>query len=217
MDALMFCQVIPMILSDRPVQPVDAIVLHGRSFNGDDDGLFELIAELIRRGVSKDAVLINGGNGRGLKEETRAWPGMENYAQRLHLFECKVFISDPARSTLEEGIVFQKAIQDYSWKRVIVVAQPFQLLRIMLTHLKQMQKQDRFFQLYAAAPLSVDWTKVTNGNQGKPNWPRFEQIEHEFNCVPHDGTKGEWKLFQKENLATIPELIEYMLRGRDAL
>lgn len=197
-----------MILADQPKTQVDGIFFHARSFKGDDDGLFELAGELVR-GVSNNAVVINGGNGGGVAEGSIVWPGKDEYTERLRSFGCNVHVAPSGRHTLEEAIAFSEFAQKMSWKRVIVIGQPLQLLRIMLTHLHVMKKRNYPMQMYAMAPHYVDWNKSTNSNQCEPPKPRFDQIEGEFNRLMPYHEQG--------NLATIPELIEYMVRERSVL
>ena len=216
-DSLQFFQVTSMILSDRPTRRVEGIFFHGRSFNGDDDGLFPLAQELVNS-VSDNIVVVNGGNGEAYKHgDPPAWPGKDNYVSRLQKLKCKVILSEPAPRTLEEGFEFSKVAEDRGWKRAIVIAQPFQLLRILQVHLKVMQKRDYPMQIYAVAPRSVDWKKVTHGNQGRSDVSRFDQIEDEFNRLRHAGSDPKWREFQEENLASVPEVIEYLLRGRNQI
>ena len=59
----LFFQVMAMCAADWPTQKVDGVIFHARSFNGDDDGLFELASELIVTKVANDAVMINGSSG----------------------------------------------------------------------------------------------------------------------------------------------------------
>ncbi len=207
-DALLFFQVMSMLAVDRPKCRVSAVIFHGRSFNGDDDGLFDL-ASLLTSTISENLVIINGGNGEGFVEGIRAWPGKKDYAKRLGAFGCNIVTSSSAPRTLEEGFAFSEIAEDMGVKRAIVIAQPFQLLRIMLTHLMVMKKRQYPMQIYAMAPSVVDWNKVTNGNQGQAGMVRFDQIKAEFERIAPYQAQG--------NLALIPELIEYLLKGRDAI
>ena len=59
------------------------------------------------------------------------------------------------------------------------------------------------------APRSVDYNKVTSGNQGRSSIVRWSQMEMEFDRGALYEAQG--------NLATIRELIEYMLIWRRGL
>ena len=206
--ALQYFEVMSMIASDWPIQRVDAVFFHARSFNGDDDGLFELASELTST-ISENAVVINGGDGEGFTPGTRVWPGKDEYTRRLQALGCKVFPSNPASRTLEEGFEFSGLAEENGWKRAVVIGQPFQLLRIMRTHLKVMKKRKYHMDVYAVAPRSVDYNKVTSGNQGRSSIVRWSQMEMEFDRGALYEAQG--------NLATIRELIEYMLIWRRGL
>ncbi len=141
MDELQIFQVMSMLLSDRPNGWVDGIIFHGRSFNGDDDGLFELISDLVRIS-SKPVVMVNGGNGEGVEPESKAWLGSHDYEKRLipmMPLGGKIVFSRSGKHTFDEGLTFSEKAEELGWKSAIVVAQPFQLLRIMLTHLEVMR------------------------------------------------------------------------------
>ena len=197
-----------MLQSDWPTEQVDAIFFHARSFGGDDDGLFELVEELIKELVT-DVVVINGGDGSGVDPKVQAWPGKKEYSVRLGIRRARVVQSAPAVHTLEEANAFSKVAEDHGWKRAVVIAQSFQLPRIMLTHLNVMGKRNYPMRVYAASPRSVCWSKVTNSNQGQPGMSRFEQIEQEWKRIPLYQAQG--------NLALEADLIEYLLRGRKAI
>ena len=208
-DALQMFQTMSMLLSDRPDKRVDAVFFHARSFGGDDDGLFDLARHA---GEMANLIVINGGDGRGVDgPHVRAWPGADHYMVRLTHYHhsAPVVRSRPAVHTHDEAIAFNELAEDRGWKRAIVIGQPFHLLRIMLSHLDVMAKRDYQMQIYAAAPTSVDWQKVTNGNQGQPGLQRFQQIEMEMERIV--------RYQSQRNLVEIGELIHYLLVGRDRI
>jgi len=217
-ELLQLFQVMSMLWADRPIADkpenwADVLFLHARSFNGDNDGLPTLASILVRES-SRGVIVINGGNGDGVEPGIKAWPGCEYYKKELEslidpVLGCKVMVAKPGRHTFEEAMAFSELAEEFGWKRAIVIAQPFQLLRIMLTHLKVMEIRNYPIKVHAVAPKFVDWLKVTNANQGKPGVPRFDQIEAELGRVP---------TYQKQgNLATVVDLVEFLLRGREAI
>ena len=171
----------------------------------------ERCGELLTRGISENAVVINGGNGEGHRPGTQAWPGVIEYTERLKRLGCTVWAANPGPRTHEEALEFNALAEKMGYRRAIVIAQPFQLLRIMLAELKAMRVRQYPMRVYAVAPRMVDWRKTTNANQGKADLLRFEQIKDEFERVPYTGDNPEWKEFKKNHLATISELIEYMM------
>lgn len=205
-DRLQLFQAMSVLLSDPPPNwRVNGILFHGRSFGG-DEGLFELAGELVT-GVSSNAVVINGDEeGAGYKPGTFGWPGAKDYQPRLEKQGCKVYKSKPAPRTLEEGFCFSEFAQEEGWGRVIVIAQPFQLPRIMLTHLHVMKKRQYQMQIYPMAPKRVNWEKLCNGSQAADPVSLFDQISGELDRILEYQRQG--------NLASTSELIEYLLRGR---
>lgn len=183
MDSLQFFQAMSMVLSDRPKMAVDAVILHSRSFGGTHK-LFELAAELSRL-VPGRLVAINGA--------TCLW----GYTQKLQALGCQVVTSYPAPFNLEEVIAFSRLAEERSWSRVVVVAEPSQLLLAMQVHVKVMEKRNYPMQVYAAAPVS--------------------QIEDEFKYFNKGENDPEWKKGAEGNLATVSEVIEYVLRKRSTL
>ena len=136
-------------------------------------------------------------------------PGRDYYTDRLKTLGCQVVTARAGTHTLNEGFAFSERAEELGWKSAIVIAQPFQLPRIMCTHLHVMRKRAYPMRVYAAGPRSVDYTKVTSGNQGAAGLRRFDQIEMEAERLPKYQAQG--------NLASLQELVEYMLTGRGCL
>lgn len=122
-ECLQLYEVTNMLLSCRPQQPVDAIMMYARLFGGDDEGLFELVRELVP--TAAPIVVINGGDGQGmLNLRQKAWPGVGEYEKRLAgISITQVIRSAPARHT-QERVKFTDVIEERKWRRVIVANLP---------------------------------------------------------------------------------------------
>ena len=118
-----------------------------------------------------------------------------------------VVVARAATNTLEEGFAFSEKAQEVGWKQVVVIAQPFQLLRIMLTHVHVMRERGYYMRVYPVAPNNVNWLSVTSANQGADRVSRFDQIAMELERVEKYQATG--------SLASFDELVDYMTRWRN--
>lgn len=210
MDPLKLYQATNLVLTDRLCVktngPADGVIFHARSFNGDDYGLFDLASDLTST-VSEKNVMVNGGDGVGHDGVSRAWPGYEHYKRCLARNPgVNVVAAKAATNTLEEGFVFSEKAHELGWKQVVVIAQPFQLLRIMLTHVHVMHERGYYMRVYPVAPNSVNWLAITSANQGAASVSRFDQIGMELERVEKYQAAG--------SLASFDKLVEYMTRWR---
>lgn len=203
-DCLKLYEVTNLLLSCRPKKPVDAVLLHTRSFGGDDDGLFELVAELVPS-VAK-VVVINGGSGMSKNDPSKkAWPGAEEYRRRLSEFGImNVVCSAPALHTQEESEKFTDVLAERKWKRVIVANLPHYLLRTMLSAVCEIQKRFLPVALYPAAPTSLSWRKAVSGSQGSPPIERLAQCPGELK------RSEDYPREYPGQFVTVSELITYL-------
>ncbi|MFA6095595.1 MAG: hypothetical protein WC767_02020 [Candidatus Paceibacterota bacterium] len=202
-NGLLTFQVSTLLLSSRPLAPVDAVLVHARSFGGDDDGIFRIVGQANSLAT---VVVVNGSDGRSKDDPTKMiWPGADNYAAALSAWGVRdVIRSEPATHTREESMKFTDLIEKMEWKRVMVVNGPHYLLRTMLGALNEVRKRKLDVKLFPVAPGMLDWTKPVNGTQGSDPAARFLQIAAEFKRVE------EYRVKYPDNFSTIEELIEYL-------
>ncbi|OHA26474.1 MAG: hypothetical protein A3C06_02765 [Candidatus Taylorbacteria bacterium RIFCSPHIGHO2_02_FULL_46_13] len=203
-ELLELYEVTNMLLSCRPQKPVNAILMHARSFDGDDDGLFELVRKLIPSVAP--IVVINGGGGEGMRGPSKkAWPGVEEYEKRLSsLGVMDIIRSAPARHTQEESEKFVDIIKERGWRRVVVANLPHYLLRSMLSGVCEIQKRGLSVLLYPVAPVSLSWRKPVFGSQGVSPIKRFAQCHEELKRIT------EYQKQYPDKFVSIKSLVEYL-------
>lgn len=208
LDALEVYQVCNLLLSDRPVKSVDAVLFYSRSFE-DDDNLFELAAEYYLKGLT-GAVVINGFDGYSEHDKTKKIsPGRDEYVRRLTALGVDNIVeSAPAFQTRQENSVFLDVLRERRWRSVATLAHPQQLLREVLGFLQEMKKVNYWASVYSLTPTSTDYSKPIQASQGEFRDSREDDIEVEYNKVITYQDKG--------NLVTLAELKIY-LRARRRL
>ncbi len=195
-------EVLCLIHSSRPQTPVDAIVVHSRSHGRDGDGLLELVGECIPR--LESVVVINGGDGKSLKDPNhKAWPGKEEYLQRLAelgISREKIILSESASHTREESEMFARAIKEKGWNRVAVANHGHCLLRAMLGWLSEIEKLKLTVKLFPVAPTSLNWRIQVHGQQGSKPAQRLIQCRGELERILQYQTQYPDKFVSVETL-----------------
>lgn len=200
--ALSYVQATTMLLSDWPVKPVDALFFHARP-RFDEDGLFELAAGLYRTRIV-GAIAINGSDGEGVgRGPGEAWEGKAAWTSRLHSMGLPdpVF-AGPGLHTKHENEQFLALAQERGWQTGVVLAQPYQLVRIMLGFVRSMADHGYWMRVRAVAPKTTDWQREVYGSQNAVLMPRFEHIWEELRRIPIYQAKGD--------IATFEELFQYL-------
>jgi hypothetical protein len=192
-DPLKITEALVLLLTTKPPPDTDAVFLHARSF-GDDDGLFELSGKLLRSGTRN--VVINGFSGESHHDRfKKVSPGAEKYTVALRdqgIPRDKIIWSRPATYTRDENRAFLQLAREHGWSSSTIIAQPHQVLRIMLGALKEVQIQEMaHFRLYCACPPSTDWEKAVQASQGNHRKSRFEDVGEEFKRTIRDIDKGD--------------------------
>lgn len=193
-----------------PLASSDAVFFHARA-EADDDGLFELVANLHHGGWAK-TVVVNGSKSGTLEPggTVHSYPGVEYYEKRLRLLGISsIYETDPAFNTLEENQVFLKLAREKRWKRAILVSQPHQILRIFLGAVQTMKIQGYWMTLYASVPSVTDWLKPVYGSQGQKLLPRHQHISEEEEKVIQYQGRGD--------IATLDDLLHYLNEQRPGL
>ena len=197
MDAgLAFFQAQNLVLGDGVREPVDAIFFHSRS-HGDDDGLFELVADYLARGQAR-YVAINSSDGErmGGTIPGEAWPGrivyMNQFADHgISLYTYTIERIKPSYNSKEENEHFLDLAILRQWKTAIVLTQAHQLLRHTLGMIRSLNDRKYWMQVYAVCPRPVDWWKMVRGSQGAERKERFKHIEDEYVRISQYQEKGD--------------------------
>lgn len=215
-----------MLVSGRPNQKIftargGTIFLPARSFQGDDDGLFPLVASLAGR---KNCVVINGGDGSA-HDPTKppAWPGKDVYIGKLlesNVPADNIWTTKPATNAWLEAQAFVEFLVGETGSMgakvppVIVVAQSHQLLRMFLHLFQAMKEHNFFFPLYTACPTEdIGWFDQVQANQGHET-PRVLNIGAELERVEKYQRGGG--INGRPSCASFEKLFDH-IRRRDAL
>lgn len=202
-ELLQAVQATIVLLSDEPTTRVDTTFFHARAWE-DDDGLFCLAGHLYRT-HKVNSISINGGEGGAMGSTIggQNWPGQEQYRSRLQeLGVGLIYLTKPANNTKEENEMFLQLAMQRRWRSAIIIGQPHHILREFLGMIASMRDHAYWMRIYAAAPRTIDWTKLVYGSPSIPFTPRFDHIEEELNRIPKYQAKGD--------LAQYHELFPYL-------
>jgi len=191
-----------MSLSDRPIEPVDALWFFGRA-RGDTDNLFELVTLALKLDTAQH-VVINGSDGerQGGNKPGEAWEGKTVWTQRLKEFGVeRVHYCRPAMNTKEEGDEYLTYSLAQGWETAAIVCQPHQAVRAMLGLVETMTKRCQFLRVYVIAPDITDWFRLVFGSQGHDELPRYLHIQQELIRIRLYQTRGD--------LCSFADLLEY--------
>lgn len=204
-DLLQAVQATTVLLSDEPLATIDTTFFHARAWE-DDDGLFLLTSQLYHSHKT-NSIAINGGEG-GLPGSTiggQNWPGWKHYVTKLQVSGVRgvdICVTDPAKNTKEENEMFLMLAMQKEWRSAVIIGQPHHILREFLGMIASMRDHAYWMRIYAAAPRTVDWTKLVYGSPSVLLTPRLEHIFQELERIPRYQAKGD--------LAQYNELYSYL-------
>lgn len=207
--AVLLHQVDTILSHSYPTKDVDALFFHARSY-GDDEGLFKLASDMYQDRKVRHVVVFNSdGRRHGGVVPGESNPGMDYYIDQLEQRSVPNILSprEPGYHTRTETDGFVEIAKEHGWRSAVVIAQPHQLLRIMLGTVTVMAKTGYWMEVYTAAPQSVQWLLVTRTNQGRQEETRIENAQRELLRIPDYQKRG--------HLATLEELMDY-LKKREA-
>lgn len=194
-----------LVLTDALSEKVELIFHFGRA-KGDDEKLFELSQSIsIEHGAR---IIINGGDGRGVKDPTPgiSWPGVKAYLTRfaeLGVPCSNILFTKPALHTGDESDSMVEVACQLKVKSAAYVARGHQLLRGMQCLLASMKKYTYWLRVYPICPRPDNWLKKAPGSQGLNDMERLGHIELEDTMA-----------YQYSDPASVQEVIEYLLNGR---
>ncbi len=206
-DAFRIYEATVKLLSSFPPEQVDALFFYSRSF-GDDTGLFELAEELYTQNLINIIALFgNEGERVGSSIPFESNPGKTFYTMRLKKLgipENRIFYTGPAFHTREENDAFLNLAIDRGWKSAVILAQPHQIVRIMLGLVQAMQRKSYWMKVFTAHPKYTPWLEIVMGSQGLEEKMRFRHIEDECNRI--------FYYIEQGNIATLEQLEDYLQR-----
>ena len=171
--------VMQKLRTDEPPGTIDAMFFFARTFGDDDDQLFAIAAyQVMRRRI--EHILINGSEGErfgGVKPH-EAWAGSTAWIKHFEKLGIQqVLTSRPAFHTKDEHEAFLDVAIENGWRSAALLAQPTQILRVMLGQVKSCIDRSYPMRLYAAYPERNDWEKSVCGTQGSAELPRWTHAQ----------------------------------------
>ncbi len=157
-----------MVLNDRPTQPVDAALFFGHSwFDGEKWGVYQLMVDLYKTGMVKYIVLYGSHGQRFGDTIPNVVAPSKDYARDrlvkmgvpdVHIINSE--LPEPTKNnTPSEGEGFLNTAQEKGWHSLIAIANPHQILRATLGLVTLINKQQRPFDIWSAAPTNTNWDK----------------------------------------------------------
>ncbi|MDO8573443.1 MAG: hypothetical protein Q7R77_01705 [Candidatus Daviesbacteria bacterium] len=206
LDSRNIYQATTMLLSGRPTKPVDVLFFHGRLF-GDDTGLFELAADLVKnKMVGIVALFGNEGERVGSNIPFEANPGKTWYRKQLIEYGVPpdqiIFAAEGGYHTELESDGFLTLAAEKGWLSGAILTQPHQLLRATLGMVRAMQQQWYVMNVYTVTPPTTNWNEIVFGSQGMEAKPRVDHIVDELVRVA--------KYQQDGGLVSFTELFAYL-------
>lgn len=199
-----------MLLTDSVPDKVDALFFYSRSF-GDDNGLFEIVFDQYKK--NKDQiVLLNSSDGRkeGGTTPSEAWPGKDIWIKKLiGLGVDNIVLAAETANTKAESYAFLEKSKELGLTSAVVIAQPHQLVRAMLTLVKAMSESNIEMDIYCLCPHATSWQKEVFGSQGEKRMERRQHIVEEFSRII--------KYQQKGDLAIFRELFSYLSKRKNVI
>lgn len=204
-----FCLVLPQEPENSEVLFVPGRALHDWEPTEGDQGILVRAKEVLRDGCVQKIVL-NGAGANfgpdGLPIPT-SWPGCDRWIEEL----CRLEVDDESivrtagsQNTGDECDEFVRLAQHEGWSTALVLVNPHQVLRTMLTFLRSFRVVGYTLRSRPIAPRWWSWTKVVYGSQGRGPFPRHEHIQLELDLIPGYIERG-W-------LGTLEELEQYLLK-----
>lgn len=183
-----------------------------------DDGILVTAAELAGTGRVK-RILIPGyvasrPEGRYGPASVTGYPGGGAWKAALHTLDVGDWIicycldevgpDGTSWNTRTEALDFLRMAQERRWKRAIVVATPFHVLRVMMTLVKGMADIGYELRCDPVTPRAVSWTRSVYHSQGVACVPRYEHVGRECARLP--------RYQANDTICTFQELHAYLLR-----
>lgn len=197
-----------------PPNSVDAACLFGRAqgdyeHGGGDSGILELAASLYLVSRVRHVVL-PAAEGSFTPEGQRVptgYPGLTEWQKRLQKLSVGSIRHAPDPGpvlchTRSEGDEFVLLAKHHEWETAVAIANPHQLLRIMLGFLVSFRLVRYRLRVWPLCPKHTAWTKCVYGSQGERELPRYLHIAEEWRRILRYQEQGD--------LARFEELSEYL-------
>ncbi|MCC9165732.1 YdcF family protein [Pontibacter harenae] len=190
-------------LCDTLPSSADGVFLFGQTADN-QEAVFEMAKELVEQKLT-DKVMFLG------TKPMSGYPGFENWKRALKgagLKETAITAIPPVpsdtdllhtRIEAESVVSFAKA---EGYRKLIVVASPFQQTRAFMAAVTATQKLYPQLQLYSLAGKAMSWSEEVKHSQGKVQGTRAGLIAGEMERIKKYHAKGD--------LASVAEVLEYL-------
>ncbi len=197
--------------NDKPTKPVDAVLFGGRSWHdAQKEVLYRLAKDLYKQGMAKYIALYGGEGQRfGTAAPVNVVAPIKALARarfiKMGVPNEDIIDSDlpdvTKNNTLEEGRGFLKLAEKEGWKRLVFVANPHQVLRMMLGLVKDINERGLDTDIYVATPTpdKFNWWRDVRGSQGIEKKPVYEHIQDEVDRIFHYQRQGDLSSFAELN------------------
>ncbi len=102
---------------------------------------------------------------------------------------------------------FLRVARAKGWRRGVVLANPFHLLRVMLTLVRAMRDAEYEMRLDPVTPRAISWAKAVYHSQGLQRLPRHQHIAEEWARIPRYQENG--------SICSFAGLRDYLVRRLD--
>ncbi|MCX6702308.1 MAG: YdcF family protein [Candidatus Wolfebacteria bacterium] len=159
-----------LVFSQKP-EKSDAIFVHAREGRESLDKAITLHKESYA-----PLIIINGLEIYKDYAGSAAW---KKILKEEKVLDSAIFMIRPSTNTKLESEAVVKEAKKRRWSSLIIVAQPYHLLRAWLTIINQMRRQDYWFKVVCQFDEGFDWDKIVLGSQAEVELPRRQIIEEE--------------------------------------
>ncbi|OGE18072.1 hypothetical protein A3F00_02045 [Candidatus Daviesbacteria bacterium RIFCSPHIGHO2_12_FULL_37_11] len=187
-----------LLQSDRPINSVDTIYLHGLSegmINSTHPNLFEIAADY-QRSKKAGCISFNGSDGEGMGEQNypgAAWPGKDWYFRKFNETYVGYYDLIPTGlglHTRDEADKFIILSKEKAWTSGGILSVGYHSVRSMSCMVAAMETQNYFMRLHFIMPPSTDPWYPMLGSQGIDKTNTFTEIESEVSRIFNYWEKG---------------------------
>lgn len=135
----------------------------------------------------------------------------ENALMAKGIPQDKIHPTGPVFNTPDEHMEMIKLGQVLRWKELLIIGNPYHMLRIALGNLRFMKQEDFWMKCFFVTPKVSSWQVEVDGPQGTKDGVRYNQLWVELPRVI------EYMAKSPRDLLTLSELINYIVFGRDSI
>lgn len=176
-----------VLMPREPDRTASALFLPGRAM-GDwesgpqDQGLLMRAAEIHHRSSDDPSlavtIVLNGEPNKDAEGNIKpySYKGPDSWKEGLHLVgvpHAKILTTRGGQNTGDESQAFVEFSQEHNIRRAMLLTNPHQLLRAMMTFVRAMQCVGYWLTIIPVAPKLVSWETLCFGSQGEKKLPRY--------------------------------------------